>query len=348
MLKINTTSKYAELKFDDKSDLYPLNEISYTVENESETVSFYNRFYNKIVTEQIANIQVNDVPVTRDNIQDLLSVLFAGYEGSGGSVDLSNYYTKPEANTLLDNKVDKVDGKQLSTEDYTTEEKTKLESLHNYDDTTVKADIAANTAAITAEVTRAKTAENTLNSKIPTLQSNYIGNNKNFVYSEGNTGGTKNVISKIDASYWEQGMYLRSYYWGKDDGYNSASCSIDVATDKKAGIMGNFDRINLNYLTGYEEVTPNESGYLQLLDNKITQYTVITGNTHFSLPIISYDKYKELHLIFEGVTGSTITLPYNVVWKETPTAIVEGATYEFIFTWVKSQNKWYGGYIKYE
>ena len=143
-------------------------------------------------------------------------------------------------------------------------------------------------------------------------------------------------------------MYLRSYYWGKDDGYNSASCSIDVATDKKAGIMGNFDRINLNYLTGYEEVTPNESGYLQLLDNKITQYTVITGNTHFSLPIISYDKYKELHLIFEGVTGSTITLPYNVVWKETPTAIVEGATYEFIFTWVKSQNKWYGGYIKYE
>lgn len=413
MLKINTTSKYAELKFDDKSDLYPLNEISYTVENESETVSFYNRFYNKIVTEQIANIQVNDVPVTRDNIQDLLSVLFAGYEGSGGSVDLSNYYTKPETNSLLntkvdkvtgkglstedyttiektklaglenyddtavkndiasntaaieaevtrataaesaldtkiDTKVDKVEGKQLSTEDYTTVEKTKLASLENYDDTTVKADIAANTAAITAEVTRAKTAENTLNSKIPTLQSSYIGNNKNFVYSEGNTGGTKNVISKIDASYWEQGMYLRSYYWGKDDGYNSASCSIDVATDKKAGIMGNFDRINLNYLTGYEEVTPNESGYLQLLDNKITQYTVITGNTHFSLPIISYDKYKELHLIFEGVTGSTITLPYNVVWKETPTAIVEGATYEFIFTWVKSQNKWYGGYIKYE
>lgn len=126
MLKINTTSKYAELKFDDKSDLYPLNEISYTVENESETVSFYNRFYNKIVTEQLSNIQVNDVPVTRDNIQDLLSVLFAGYEGSGGSVDLSNYYTKPEANTLLDNKVDKVDGKQLSTEDYTTEEKQNL------------------------------------------------------------------------------------------------------------------------------------------------------------------------------------------------------------------------------
>ena len=173
MLKINTTSKYAELKFDDKSDLYPLNEISYTVENESETVSFYNRFYNKIVTEQLSNIQVNDVPVTRDNIQDLLSVLFAGYEGSGGSVDLSNYYTKPEANTLLDNKVDKVDGKQLSTEDYTTEEKTKLESLHNYDDTTVKADIASNTAAIEAEVVRAKAAEKVNADAISALDTAY-------------------------------------------------------------------------------------------------------------------------------------------------------------------------------
>lgn len=159
MLKINTTSKYAELKFDNKSDLYPLNEISYTVENESETVSFYNRFYHKIVTEQISNIQVNDVPVTRANIQDLLSVLFAGYEGGGGSVDLSNYYTKPETNTLLDTKVDKVEGKQLSTEDYTTAEKTKLAGLENYDDTVVKADIAANTAAIETEVTRAKAAE---------------------------------------------------------------------------------------------------------------------------------------------------------------------------------------------
>lgn len=32
MLRINTTSKYAEFKSDTKSDLYPLNEISYTVE----------------------------------------------------------------------------------------------------------------------------------------------------------------------------------------------------------------------------------------------------------------------------------------------------------------------------
>lgn len=347
MLKINTTSKYAEFKSDTKSDLYPLNEISYTVENESETVSFYNRFYNKIMTEQISNIQVNDVPITRDNIQELLSVLFASNEGGGGGgVDLSNYYTKSEVDTKDNTKVDKVEGKQLSTEDYTTEEKTKLAGLDNYDDTTVKGDIAANTEAIEAEVERAKAAESTIDKKIPTVQTNYLGNNKNFIYSEGKTGSTKNVVSNISISSYEWGVYIIPRKWGDESTLKSVE--IPCATEEKAGVMANYDRINMNYLLGYEEITPNENGWMQLLDNKITQHTVITGNTSISLPSNLYNDIKELHLIFEGVTGSTITFPYNAVWKEAPTEIVEGATYEFIFTWIKSQNKWYAGYIKYE
>jgi len=51
----------------------------------------------------------------------------------GGSVDLSDYATKAE----LKGKVDKVDGKQLSTEDFTTLLKQKLEGLSNYDDTSI-------------------------------------------------------------------------------------------------------------------------------------------------------------------------------------------------------------------
>ena len=42
----------------------------------------------------------------------------------------------------LDNKVDKVEGKGLSTEDFTTALKNRLESLQNYDDTTIIAAIA--------------------------------------------------------------------------------------------------------------------------------------------------------------------------------------------------------------
>lgn len=52
--------------------------------------------------------------------------------------------TRANAITALDNaKVDKVTGKQLSTEDFTTAEKNKLAGLNNYDDTQVQADITA-------------------------------------------------------------------------------------------------------------------------------------------------------------------------------------------------------------
>ncbi len=421
MLNINTTSKYAEFKLDIKSDLYPLNEISYTVENESETVSFYNRFYNKIMTEQISNIQVNDVSVTRDNIQELLSVLFASNEGggggevdlsnyytksetdskvsgkvdkvegkqlstedytteekaklaslenyddseirnlidntytksevdakideavAGGEVDLSNYYTKSETDSKVSGKVDKVEGKQLSTEDYTTEEKTKLAGLDNYDDTTIKGDIAANTEAIETEVTRAKAAESTLNNKIPTAQTSYIGYNKNFVYSEGKTGSTKNVISAIETGRTEFDNFIYLTYWGNSN--SSDDIVLEGATTEKAGVMTADDKRTLNYNFKSIEVVVTD-GKLNLLNNAVLQHTVITGDIRIILPTIYYS-YAEIHLLFEGVTGSTIKFP-NVVWKEAPTEFVEGATYEFIFTWIESKNKWYAGFIKYE
>lgn len=47
---------------------------------------------------------------------------------------LQDFATKFKAkmDTLLNDKVDKVSGKQLSTNDYTTAEKTKLSGLKNY------------------------------------------------------------------------------------------------------------------------------------------------------------------------------------------------------------------------
>lgn len=68
---------------------------------------------------------------------DIMEVADTG--GSGG--DLSNYYTKSETDTKLNTKVDKVTGKGLSTNDYTTVEKNKLATLSNYDDTAIKQQI---------------------------------------------------------------------------------------------------------------------------------------------------------------------------------------------------------------
>ena len=43
----------------------------------------------------------------------------------------------------LDNKVDKVNGKQLSTEDFTSALKAKLEGLNNYNDTAISTAISS-------------------------------------------------------------------------------------------------------------------------------------------------------------------------------------------------------------
>lgn len=54
--------------------------------------------------------------------------------------DFNSKYSGEEVDGLLDeigNKVDKVEGKQLSTEDFTTILKQKLDGLSNYDDTTI-------------------------------------------------------------------------------------------------------------------------------------------------------------------------------------------------------------------
>lgn len=55
-----------------------------------------------------------------------------------GTVDLSSYYKKAEVDNKLSTKVDMIAGKMLSTNDYTDADKSKLQSLNNYDDSSIK------------------------------------------------------------------------------------------------------------------------------------------------------------------------------------------------------------------
>lgn len=60
------------------------------------------------------------------------SVFALKTESDAKYATIANTYTKAEANDLLDAKVDKVTGKELSTNDFTTELKTKLEGLTSF------------------------------------------------------------------------------------------------------------------------------------------------------------------------------------------------------------------------
>lgn len=65
-------------------------------------------------------------------------------------MSLKNFVSYGDAETVLTsyaneiaNKVDKISGKGLSTEDYTPAEKTKLADLENYDDTALASRVSA-------------------------------------------------------------------------------------------------------------------------------------------------------------------------------------------------------------
>lgn len=99
---------------------------------------------------------VNDLPASGNKTGDVYMVgaeeslqkdeyywTGTAWEFFGRTIDMSAYYTKSEIDTLLQGYVEKVSGKGLSTEDYTTAEKTKLAGLENYDDTALKARVKA-------------------------------------------------------------------------------------------------------------------------------------------------------------------------------------------------------------
>lgn len=88
----------------------------------------------------------NQYKFIRSNDVDPILGKWRLLEGGGG--DLSSYYTKTETNNLLNDKVDKVSGKDLSTNDYTDEEKAKLANLENYDDVALSNRVTANENAI--------------------------------------------------------------------------------------------------------------------------------------------------------------------------------------------------------
>lgn len=68
----------------------------------------------------------------QEAIDDLDDIRSGAEKGATALQEVPSEYV-----TALNNKVDKVDGKQLSTEDFTTILKQKLDGLSNYDDTTI-------------------------------------------------------------------------------------------------------------------------------------------------------------------------------------------------------------------
>lgn len=136
---------------------------------------------------------------------DYLGITTGG-AGNGSTADLTDYQKKTD-NTLtttnktvvgainevkneLDNKVDKIDGKGLSTEDFTTQEKADLANL--------KTTVGDNSSGLVKEVADIKDTElQNLNTAIQTLET-LVGVDEALGDKSGLPAGDENVIASIN------------------------------------------------------------------------------------------------------------------------------------------------------
>lgn len=153
-------SNYVDEKVSDAVDnleLDELNAILVDTDSEAETISrkikdikdrhtgelVYPRTHVSAVVLSSDSTLEDLVEVKQDKIDDLDEIRDGAAKGKTALQSVpSEYVTETELSnkgyatiSALNNKVDAINGKQLSTEDFTTVLKNKLEGLNNYDDT---------------------------------------------------------------------------------------------------------------------------------------------------------------------------------------------------------------------
>ena len=167
--------------------------------------------------------------------------------------------TRANAVNALDNaKVDKVAGKQLSTEDFTTAEKNKLAGLNNYDDTQVQADITAlqNGKANQSDLNTTNSQVDTNTRDITSLTNNKANNDlSNVTYPSitagSTTSGSGDRVVEQYLSSDGQTWYRKWASGWKECGmfYQSPSISLSSVASKDIGLIAlpiTFSNTNYN------------------------------------------------------------------------------------------------------
>ena len=228
----------------------------------------------------------------------------------GGSSDLSSYYTKTETNNLLDNKVDKVSGKNLSTNDFTDaykqqidDNKTAIETLNgdssivgsvdskvataysnatSYTDTECakKVDKVSGKGLSTNDFTdELKTKLNNLENYDDTALGNRVTANENAItVLNGDTTVNGSVDKKVATCLTDSKSYT-------DTSIQNAIKQTAIVCDSKPTLSGN---IITYYQGGVEKtITSDNKTKFYYTDNNVNYSTIFIENTEFTDTVAS-------------------------------------------------------------
>lgn len=252
-------------------------------------------------------------------------------------------YTGQEVEELIDsivNKVDKVEGKQLSTEDFTTLLKQKLDGLSNYDDT-----------AIQEAVSGLQTQINTLVSGDASTAIESFNEIVAFLDGLEDTEDLASIIASIEQQIASK--YTKpSGGIPKTDLDSAVQTSLgkaDTALQEHQDISGkqdtlvsgtNIKTINGTSVLGSGDIEIESGGSIPVVEVSGTsvaltanQFTILTtvqtSTLTVTLNAVEDDTvYNEYMMQFStGIPAPTVSFPSSVVWVETPT-IEANATYQ--------------------
>ena len=252
-------------------------------------------------------------------------------------VDLTNYYTKEEVDELItphvnaytkqesdakyatievvNTKVDKVVGKQLSTEDYTSEEKEKLAGLSNYDDSEVKEDVSNNTQAIS-------TLTQTVNSKVDKIEGkglsteDYTSNDKTKLAGI-EEGAQVNIITSVSGRTGD--VVLSKTDVGLNDIDNTSDINKPVSIAQQAAL----DKLKSDLESIIGSTGTDLSAHLKDFDNphKVTKDQVGLGKVDNTADLekpVSVATQEAINAVQSNLDKTNISLENHIADKKNP------------------------------
>lgn len=207
--------------------------------------------------KQVVNTNADELNTAKEDIENLeteqgtSNTEITNLKNRVTTLETENSTNKTDIANLEENKVDKVEGKGLSTEDFTTELKSKLESLENYDDTEIKEDISNLEAGQTEQdkqidillnalPTETAEAENiNIKGTIPVKFKEFkvSGNSKqettDTMPSPEFPSPIQNVEGDVNITVYNKNLADPEEVWENMQAYNSSYCSEVVEEGKE-------------------------------------------------------------------------------------------------------------------
>ena len=250
--------------------------------------------------------RVEGVETAMDDKQDLLvsgtniktinnqSILGEGNLEISGDVDLTNYYTKPEADgkfatiTGFNEQAADIsalqtamDGKQATLVSGENIKTINSESILGTGDIQING-VSEEQAQEIAKIPTLETelAQKANVSDVPTVQINHDGTNKNYIYSSYSDKNCS-VYSKFYFRPYADSMVMVGYLWGKDQSWIQ-NFQIPLVTTSKAGVMSAADKTKLDSIpeniptqTEVDNIAANVSTLEAAMNGK--QDTLVSG-----------------------------------------------------------------------